>query len=185
MKTLYFGDNLYILREHLPNESVDLIYLDPPFNSNRNYNVYLPTPRGQMSDAQITAFDDTWHWGDQAEREYSDLLRQSNTDVAQLIDALRKFLHESDMMAYLVMMTARLLELHRVLKPTGSLYLHCDPTASHYLKIVMDHIFGAINFKNEIIWQRTNSHNDAGQFGRIHDVILFYVRSKKYTWNAI
>jgi site-specific DNA-methyltransferase (adenine-specific) len=133
MNTLFFGDNLVILREHIANESVDLIYLDPPFNSNRAYNVYLTAPKGQQSDAQITAFDDTWHWGDQAEREYSELLHQPNTDITALITALRSVLHETDLMAYLVMMTSRLLELKRVLKPTGSLYLHCDPTASHYL----------------------------------------------------
>ena len=184
LNTLYFGDNLVILREHTPSESVDLIYLDPPFNSNRNYNVYLTTPKGQQSDAQITAFDDTWHWGEQAEREYSDLLRQPNTDVAQLIDALRKFLRESDMMAYLVMMTSRLLEMHRVLKPTGSLYLHCDPTASHYLKIVLDHIFGATNFRNEIVWKRSFGHGDSRKsMGRSHDSIFSYTKSDEFTLN--
>lgn len=181
MNTLYFGDNLVILREHIPSESVDLIYLDPPFNSNRNYNVYLTTPKGQQSDAQITAFDDTWHWGEQAEREYSDLLRQPNTDVAQLIDALRKFLRESDMMAYLVMMTSRLLEMHRALKPTGSLYLHCDPTASHYLKIVLDSVFGVQNYRNEITWKRTSSHNDARRnYSNLNDTIFFYTKTDHY-----
>ncbi len=185
MNTLYFGDNLQILREHIPNTSVDLIYLDPPFNSNRNYNVYLATPRGQQSDAQITAFEDTWHWGDQAEREYSDLLHQANTDIPALITALRTVLHESDLMAYLVMMTSRLIELHRVLKPTGSLYLHCDPTASHYLKIVLDAVFGGENFQNEIIWQRTSSHNDTKRWASIHDVILFYSKTNAFFWNPV
>ena len=183
MDTLYFGDNLQILREHLPAESVDLIYLDPPFNSNRAYNVYLSTPKGQQSDAQITAFDDTWHWGDQAEREYSELLRQPNTDVAALISALRTVLQETDLMAYLVMMTSRLLELHRVLKPTGSLYLHCDPTASHYLKIVLDGVFGVQNFQNEIVWKRTSSHSDAKRYPKITDTILFYSKTDRFTWN--
>lgn len=183
MNTLYFGDNLQILREHIPSESVDLIYLDPPFNSNRAYNVYLSTPKGQQSDAQITAFDDTWHWGEQAEREYSELLRQPNTDVAALISALRTVLQETDLMAYLVMMTSRLLELHRVLKPTGSLYLHCDPTASHYLKIVLDGVFGGDNFLNEISWKRTSAHSSAKRYGPVHDVILFYSKSQNYTWN--
>ena len=153
--TLYFGDNLDILREHVADESVDLIYLDPPFNSKRDYNLLFKTPKGHAAEAQITAFEDTWHWGDQAEHEYAEILHQSNTDAAEMIQSLRRFLHENDMMAYLVMMGNRLLELHRVLKPTGSLYLHCDPTASHYLKIVMDSIFGPQNFRNEIIWQRT------------------------------
>lgn len=184
MNTLYFGDNLQILREHIPNESVDLIYLDPPFNSNRAYNVYLSTPKGQQSDAQITAFDDTWHWGEQAEREYSELLRQPNTDVAALISALRTVLQETDLMAYLVMMTSRLLELHRILKPTGSLYLHCDPTASHYLKIVLDGVFGVQNFQNEIVWKRASAHNDPKKYGNVQDVIFFYSKTKEYTWNT-
>lgn len=185
MNKLYFGDNINILRDHIPSESVDLIYLDPPFNSKRNYNVYLNTPKGHQSDAQITAFEDTWTWNDQTEVEYSEIMRQSNTDVADLIQALRKFLHESDMMAYLVMMTNRLLELHRVLKSTGSLYLHCDPTASHYLKIVLDNVFGASNFKNEIIWKRNYAHNSAKRYGANHDTILFYSKSNEYIWNKI
>ena len=144
--TLYFGDNLDILREHLADESIDLIYLDPPFNSKRDYNLLFKTPKGHASEAQITAFEDSWHWGDQAEHEFDEILHQSNTDAAEMIQSLRRFLHENDMMAYLVMMCNRLLELHRVLKPTGSLYLHCDPTASHYLKMVLDAIFGPEHF---------------------------------------
>jgi site-specific DNA-methyltransferase (adenine-specific) len=134
--TLYFGDNLDILRQHIADASIDLVCLDPPFNSKRDYNLLFKTPKGHESDAQITAFEDSWHWGEQAEKEYTELLHQANTDVAAMIESLRRFLKESDMMAYLVMMANRLLELHRVLKPTGSLYLHCDPTASHYLKVV-------------------------------------------------
>ena len=134
-RDLHFGDNLAVLRESIADESVDLIYLDPPFNSKRDYNLLFRSPTGHESDAQITAFEDTWHWGEQAEREYNELLHQSNTDpntdVAELIRAFRSFLRENDVMAYLVMMANRLLELRRVLKPTGSLYLHCDPTASH------------------------------------------------------
>jgi site-specific DNA-methyltransferase (adenine-specific) len=185
LNTLFFGDNLHILREHIPAESVDLIYLDPPFNSKRAYNVYLSTPKGHQSDAQITAFDDTWHWGDQAEQEYSDLLRQPNTDVAELLTSLRRFLKESDMMAYLVMMTTRLLVMRQVLKPSGSLYLHCDPTASHYLKIVLDMVFGPENFRNEIIWQRINAKgNVQRKFGSIHDVIFAYSKHiGKEIWN--
>ena len=129
--SLYYGDNLEVLRnrDDFPTDSIDLIYLDPPFNSKRDYNVLYKTPTGHDSDSQITAFEDSWHWGDQAEREYLELVRQTNTDLSELIQALRKFLKETDMMAYLVMMANRLLEMHRVLKPTGSLYLHCDPTA--------------------------------------------------------
>ena len=121
---------------------MDLIYLDPPFNSHASYNVLFKTPKGHASDAQITAFDDTWHWGEQAQREFEELLHQPNTAVATLMTALRSFLGDNDLMAYLTLMANRLLELHRVLRPTGSLYLHCDPTASHYLKLVLDGVFG-------------------------------------------
>lgn len=184
MGSLYFGDNLDILREHIQSESVDLVYLDPPFNSKRDYNLLFKTPKGQSSDAQITAFEDTWHWGEQAEREFAEILHQSNTDVAEMIQSLRRFLNESDMMAYLTMMANRLLELHRVLKPTGSLYLHCDPTASHYLKIVLDSIFGVQNFRNEIIWKRQSAHSDAkNKFSDVADIILFYAKSKNETFN--
>jgi DNA modification methylase len=180
---LYFGDNLHVLREHIADETVDLIYLDPPFNSKRDYNLLFKTPKGHESDAQITAFEDSWHWGEQAEREFNEILRQSNTDVAELMPALRSFLGENDMMAYLVMMANRLLELHRVLKPTGSLYLHCDPTASHYLKIVLDGVFGKLFFKSEIIWKRYGAHSNANAYGAVHDVLLFYTKSDAFTFN--
>lgn len=184
MGTLYFGDNLNILREHIKDATVDLIYLDPPFNSKRDYNLLFKTPKGQASDAQITAFEDTWHWGEQAEEEFAELLHQPNTDVSEMIQSLRRFLKESDMMAYLTMMANRLLELHRVLKPTGSLYLHCDPTASHYLKIVLDTVFGAGYFENEIIWRRQNAKGLAfTRFASNHDVILKYAKSKDRVWN--
>lgn len=180
MNTLYYGDNLIVLREHIADESVDLIYLDPPFNSKRDYNVLFRTPKGHSSEAQITAFEDSWTWGEQAEREYAEILRQPNTAVAEMIASLRKFLNESDMMAYLVMMANRLLELHRVLKQTGSLYLHCDPTASHYLKIVLDATFNPENFRNEIVWKRQSAHSDAkNKFSDVSDVILFYAKSSK------
>ena len=182
MGTLYFGDNLDILRSEIESNSVDLVYLDPPFNSKRDYNLLFKTPKGQSSDAQITAFDDTWRWGPQAEIEFESLLHQPNTDVAEMIQSLRRFLKESDMMAYLTMMANRLLELHRVLKSTGSLYLHCDPTASHYLKIVLDTVFGAENFLNEIVWKRTGAHSSAKRYGPIHDVIFFYCKSKNFIW---
>lgn len=185
MGSLFFGDNLYILRDEIKNESVDLVYLDPPFNSKRDYNLLFKTPKGQESDAQITAFDDSWHWGEQAEREFTELLHQENTDVSEMIQSLRHFLKESDMMAYLVMMANRLLELHRVLKPTGSLYLHCDPTASHYLKLVLDAVFGAGNFQNHITWKRSDTHNDAKKrFSAISDHILFYSKSNSAMFNV-
>lgn len=184
MNQLYYGDNLIILREQLADASVDLIYLDPPFNSKRDYNLLFKQPNGHASDAQITAFADTWHWGDQAEREYKEILHHPNTRTAELIQALRRLLAESDLMAYLTMMTNRLLEMHRVLKSTGSLYLHCDPTASHYLKLVLDGVFGPKNFRNEITWQRTNAHNDARRnFSNVADIIFYYAKGEAFTFN--
>lgn len=185
MNQLFFGDNLDVLRESIKDESVDLIYLDPPFNSNASYNVLFASPKGHHSHAQIEAFEDTWHWGEQAEKEFGEILTQPNTQVAEVMRSLRQFLGENDMMAYLVMMANRLLELHRVLKPTGSLYLHCDPTASHYLKIVLDAVFGPEHFRNEIIWKRSHAHNSATGYGANHDVIFFYAKSDTYTWNSV
>jgi adenine specific DNA methylase Mod len=188
--TLFYGDNLIILREHIPSESVDLIYLDPPFNSSRSYNVLFKDESGTESEAQIEAFEDTWHWNLEAEQTYTELLTEAPDRVAQMIESLRGFIGDNQMMAYLVMMAARLVELHRVLKPTGSLYLHCDPTASHHLKIILDTIFGADQFRNEIIWKRTSAHSDTVQgrvlhMGRVHDVILFYTKTDKATRNEI
>lgn len=185
---LYFGDNLDILREHVADESVDLVYLDPPFNSNQNYNVLFADKGGSKSAAQITAFEDTWHWGPESEKTYYEIVgRGSSKSLSDLLQAYRAFLGESDMMAYLTMMAPRLAELHRVLKPTGSLYLHCDPTASHYLKLLLDAIFRPTRYRNEIIWQRTAAHSDAKQgakhLGRVHDVILLYVKSDDPAWN--
>src|SRR5260370_15842362 len=182
--TLYYGDNLIILREHIPSESVDLIYLDPPFNSSRNYNVLFKDESGTESEAQIEAFEDTWHWNPTAEQTYRDLIIETPNHISEMVEALHKFIGTNQMMAYLVMMAARLVELHRVLKRTGSLYLHCDPTASHYLKIILDTIFGADQFRNEIIWKRTSAHSDTRQgnvvhMGRVHDVILFYTKTNE------
>ena len=167
---LYYGDNLEILRnrEYFPDECVDLIYLDPPFNSNRNYNVLFKSESGADSEAQITAFEDTWHWGETAEATYDDLIVNAPHKVATAIEALMNLIERNQMMAYLVMMTARLVELHRVLKPTGSLYLHCDPTASHYLKIVLDAIFGIAESENEIIWKRTSAHTTRRHRGKTY-----------------
>ena len=176
--TLYYGDNLAILRDHIADESVDLIYLDPPFNSARSYNVLFKHESGDAAEAQVKAFDDTWHWGQEAEHTYHELVTKGLPPVADMIGAMRQFIGDNQMMAYLVMMAARLAELHRVLKPTGSLYLHCDPTASHYLKVVLDTIFGAENFINEITWQRTAVKGDARRkFGAVHDILLLYSRT--------
>jgi site-specific DNA-methyltransferase (adenine-specific) len=183
--TLFYGDNLNILREYIASESVDLIYLDPPFNSSRSYNVLFKDESGTDSEAQITAFEDTWHWNHAAEQTYHELVTQSSDHVSRMIAALRDFIGTNQMMAYLVMMATRLVELHRVLKPIGSLYLHCDPTASHYLKIILDTIFDIRNFRNEIVWERTSSHNDARlKYPDVSDTILFYTKSDKYTFNV-
>ncbi len=183
--TLFYGDNLTILRQFIANESIDLIYLDPPFNSNRNYNVLFKDESGTDSEAQITAFEDSWHWNASAEQTYYELVTQAPDHISKMIGSLRDFIGTNQMTAYLVMMTIRLLELHRVLKSTGSLYLHCDPTASHYLKMILDTIFGVQNFRNEIIWKRTSSHNDPRRWGGVHDVLLFYSKGDAYTWNHI
>ena len=184
---LYFGDNLVILREHVADESVDLVYLDPPFNSNATYNVLFGEKSGEKSTAQITAFEDTWHWGMESEAAFKELVETAPAKLVDLMRALRSFLGQSDMMAYLTMMAIRFVELHRVLKPTGSLYLHCDPTASHYLKLVLDAVFGVQNYRNEIIWKRTSSHSDAKQgaqhFGRVNDTLLFYSKGESLTWH--
>jgi site-specific DNA-methyltransferase (adenine-specific) len=183
---LYYGDNLSILREHIADASVDLVYLDPPFNSNATYNVLFKAPDGVQSQAQIEAFDDTWHWTGSAENAYWEVLHGQNSDAALMLESMRKFLGENDMMAYLAMMAVRLIELHRVLKPTGSLYLHCDPTASHYLKILLDAVFGARNFRSEIVWKRTSGHSDASVgFGDVTDGIFFYTKGNNPTWNRI
>jgi DNA modification methylase len=186
---LYYGDNLDWLSNEkaFPDESVDLVYLDPPFNSNATYSQLFKSPDGKTADSQIEAFEDTWNWGTSAEAAYDRVMRGPNTDVAQLLGAMRGFLHDNALMAYLAMMAARLVELHRVLKPTGSLYLHCDPTASHYLKLLLDGVFGAQGFRSEISWKRSSAHNDAKQgrkqYGNIRDVIFYYTKSKTWIWN--
>jgi len=184
---LYFGDNLYILRDHIEDESVDLVYLDPPFNFNANYNVLFKEHSGEQSAAQITAFEDTWQWGGEPEKAYHTLITDGSEGLSRLMEALRTILGQSDMMAYLTMMAPRLTELQRVMKPTAGIYLHCDPTASHYLKLLMDEIFGPRNFKNEIIWKRTTTKNDyhqgATNWPRIHDVLLYYAKTALKTFH--
>ena len=182
---LYFGDNLDILRERIPDESVDLVYLDPPFNSKRDYNVLFKAKDDTESTAQIQAFEDTWTWGAESAAQYHDIVTAADT-TADVVKGLFDSLGPSDMMAYLVMMTARLVELHRVLKPTGSLYLHCDPTASHYLKVVLDSIFDPTNFKNEIVWKRSSGHPlSIKKFEAITDTILFYWKSPEAYFNSV
>ena len=183
---LYYGDNLEILRKNIPNESVDLVYLDPPFNSQRTYNVLFKQHKVDGAGAQLDVFDDTWTWGQEAERSYYELINGEHAKVADTAHALFNLLGKSDMLAYLVMMAQRLVELHRTLKLTGSLYLHCDPTASHYLKLLLDAIFGPACFRNEIIWRRTGSHGKVRRFGPTHDVIFFYTRTSdnSYKWKG-
>lgn len=187
--TLFYGDNLEILREYTADQSIDLVYLDPPFNSSRNYNVLFKDESGKESESQITAFEDTWHWNQAAELTYHALVTNAPPHVGQMIGALRGFVGANQMMAYLVMMAVRLVELHRVLKPTGSLYLHCDPTASHYLKVVLDTIFGPANFRNEIVWKRKTGRGDTGgtsrKFGTATDLLLFYGKSEATTFHQL
>jgi DNA modification methylase len=185
---LYYGDNLDVLRQHIDSESVDLVYLDPPFNSNQNYNVLFKEQDGSRAASQILAFEDTWTWNREDESVFTDLVTDGGR-VSDVIRAFRTFLGPCDMLAYLVMMAPRLIELRRVLKSTGSIYLHCDPTASHYLKLLMDAVFGVGNFRTEIVWKRSSAHSDAKQgrkqHGRIHDVIFFYTKSEKWMWNNV
>jgi len=181
--TLYFGDNLEVLRRHIADESVDLVYLDPPFNSNADYNVLFAEKSGQRAHAQIQAFEDTWEWDAEAAANFADAVANGGQPVAKAMMALRTLLGGSDMLAYLSMMAPRLVELRRALKPTGSIYLHCDPTASHYLKLLMDAVFGPRFFQNEIIWKRTSARSDSHRWNQIHDVILFYSRTGEFIWN--
>lgn len=187
---LYYGDNLDILRDHFESASVDLVYLDPPFNSNSDYNVIFKDESGRNSDAQLLAFEDTWHWGPSTAEHFAYLTNTAMhkgrvpSEVTAVIGALRQGIGTNQMLAYLVEMTVRLVELHRVLKPTGSLWLHCDPTASHYLKVVLDAVFGPKQFLNEVVWKRSYGHGDSRRsIGRSHDVLLLYTRSDKYTLN--
>lgn len=182
---LFYGDNLQVLRNSIKDKSVDLVYLDPPFNSKANYNILFKQPSGGGSQAQIQAFEDTWHWNDSAEKAFDEVIQSGHGNVAELLNALRSFLKENDMMAYLTMICVRLIELHRVLKDDGVLFLHCDPTASHYLKVLLDGIFGIECFQNEIIWRRTGSHNARRRFGPIHDVILFYSKTKDHYFKIV
>jgi site-specific DNA-methyltransferase (adenine-specific) len=182
--TLYYGDNLDILRRYIANESVDLVYLDPPFKSDQDYNVLFAEKDGSAAAAQIKAFEDTWQWDQMAAAQYQETVEQGGR-VADVLLGFRQFLASNDMLAYLPMMAPRLVELRRVLRNTGSIYLHCDPTASHYLKLLLDAVFGPEQFRNEIIWKRSHAHNTANRYGANHDVILFYGKTEKVTWNTV
>jgi site-specific DNA-methyltransferase (adenine-specific) len=188
---LYYGDNLDILRG-FPDECVDLVYLDPPWNPNADYNVIFRDESGRQSAVQRQAFEGTWHWGPAAEDHYAYLTATARNrgkvpaPVSTLVAALRSAVGENQVMAYVVEMSSRLVELHRVLKPTGSLYLHSDPTTSHYLKIVLDALFGAPNFRSEITWQRSSVHNDSKGWSAVADKLLYYVKDARadFTWNG-
>jgi len=182
---LYYGDNLKVLRERIPNNSIDLIYLDPPFNSKAPYNILYNEPTGELSEAQITAFEDTWHWTEEAERTFQEIIDKGSPEVIKMMSSFIEFIGRNDVMAYLTMMCIRLLELQRVLKETGSIYLHCDPTASHYLKIVMDTIFGKKNFRNEIVWCYYGASSPGQrQFSRKHDIIFWYSKGDNWIFNT-
>jgi len=182
--TLYYGDNLDILRRYVRDETVDLVYLDPPFNSNATYNVLFAERNGSQAASQIKAFEDTWHWDQVAAALFQQTVEQGGS-VSQALQAFRQLLGSSDMLAYLTMMAPRLVELRRVLKPSGSIYLHCDPTASHYLKVLMDAIFGPENYRNEVIWRRTNVHSDSKTWSAVSDTILFYTKSNGFSFHSI
>jgi site-specific DNA-methyltransferase (adenine-specific) len=181
---LYYGDNLDVLRRYVKDESVDLIYLDPPFNSNADYNVLYKEQDGSRAAAQIKAFGDTWRWDKSAAATYQEVV-EAGGKVSEAMQALRLLLGDNDVLAYLTMMAPRLVELQRVLKSTGSIYLHCDPGASHYLKILMDAVFGPEHFINEIVWRRTGAHNSNRSFGAIHDTLLFYGKSEEYSFHVL
>jgi len=186
--TLYYGDNLEILRRYIPDNSIDLVYLDPPFKSDQSYNILFKEKNGTESAAQIKVFEDTWHWDKKAEETYIEITEKAPKKVADLIIALRGFLGSNDLMAYLAMMAIRLVELQRALKSTGSIYLHCDPTASHYLKLVLDAVFNFKNFRNEITWKRKTGRGEtshkSNRFGVCTDIIFFYSKTDKNIFNT-
>lgn len=189
MNTLYYGDNLDILRRYIADESVDLVYLDPPFNSNRSYNVLFQEVNGVTeSAAQITAFEDTWRWDAHTEATYHEIARTCPPPVVEVMGGLVEYLGANEMTAYLVMMAIRLVEMHRALKPEGTLFLHCDPTAGHYLKILLDRVFGKDKMINQIAWKRTSAHSDykqgAKHMGRISDIIFWYAKGDDWTYNV-
>jgi site-specific DNA-methyltransferase (adenine-specific) len=185
MNRLHYGDNLDVLRAHVADASVDLVYLDPPFNSNASYNILFKSQSGAGTDASIEAFDDSWQWGPAAANALIEITQSGHHKLHILMQAMRTAIGENALMAYLAMMAVRLVELHRVLKPTGSLYLHCDPTASHYLKLLLDAVFGPRQFRNEIVWLSTGPGSPGvRQFLRKHDTIFWYSKGESWTFNV-
>ncbi|MEE8638972.1 MAG: DNA methyltransferase [bacterium] len=182
---LYYGDNLKILRDCFSDESVDLVYLDPPFQSGRKYNVLFAEANGTASPSQVEAFEDTWKWNITAEETYAELIEKGPAGLSNLVKAMRGYLGSNEMMAYVVMMAVRLKELYRVLKKNGAIYLHCDPTASHYIKLVLDSIFNPKYFQNEIIWHYRRWTAAAKRYQRMHDVILFYSKTDDFPFNKV
>ena len=183
VRQLHLGDNLTVMRG-MASETVDLVYLDPPFNSNRNYKIVFRGPDGLKPDAHLPAFEDVWKWDDTAERLFEELMREcGGQKIAEAVSGLLNVVGRDRLMAYLINMTPRLVEIHRLLNPSGSVYLHCDPTASHYLKVVMDAVFGRENFRNEIVWCYRGGGVPRRDFARKHDVILRYSKSNKFTFN--
>jgi adenine specific DNA methylase Mod len=169
----------------IQDETINLVYLDPPFNSNSTYNLLFASPSGDQARAQIEAFDDTWHWGEQSEREFKDIQKTAPTDVSNMLVALVDFLGRNDITAYLTMMASRLLEIKRLMTDNASIYLHCDPSASHYLKIILDGIFGAENFRNEIVWRRNAAKGQqTTRFASNHDILFFYTKGNNYYFNT-
>lgn len=182
--TLYYGDNLDILRRYIADESVDLVYLDPPFNSNATYNILFAEQHGEKAASQIQAFEDTWTWDQSAAWSYAKTVEEGGK-VSDALQAFHTLLGPSNMLAYLAMMAPRLVELRRVLKSSGSIYLHCDPTASHYLKLLMDAVFGPVSFCNEVVWKRQSAHSGARRWGDVHDTLLFYSKTPAYQWHPV
>ena len=168
----------------LESESVALVYLDPPFNSGRSYGTVLSTTRTAGKEMR-RAFTDTWRWADNTERALGNLGEFLSKSAVEFVRSLANTMGPSPASAYLVEMAPRLAESHRVLRHDGSLYVHCDPAASHYLKLLLDHIFGLDNFRNEIIWKRTHAHSSSRRYGPVHDTLLFYSKSAEYIWNPI
>jgi site-specific DNA-methyltransferase (adenine-specific) len=177
------GDNLDVLRRHIKEESVDLVYLDPPFNSNQDYNVLFTEQDGTRAAAQIKAFGDTWRWDQEAAKAYQELV-EAGGKVSLAMQAFRTFLGDSDLLAYLAMMAPRLVELRRVLKPTGSIYLHCDPTASHYLKMLMDAVLEPDKFQNELVWHYQTGGASKTRFSQKHDIIFWYTKSTQWQFHG-
>ena len=183
MRGLWAMDNLEAISQ-LSAGSVALAYLDPPFNSGRSYDTVVAAARQSGQELQ-SAFSDSWHWSDETRKLARNLGQWLPKSVSSIVNTLVSTLGESDISAYLVMMAPRLAEVHRCLQEEGSLYLHCDPAASHYLKVLLDHLFGPKNFRNEIVWKRTHAHNSSRRYGPVHDTILFYTKSPRYTWNRV